>query len=59
MSRPIAAAQYVLASSIESKRSHLALPLLTYVVSFHDEFKHYSLAMTNAKHPTPEDAADL
>jgi hypothetical protein len=35
------------------------IPPRTYVASFHDEFEHHVLAMTNAKHPAPEDAADL
>jgi hypothetical protein len=44
----------VLACSIESKRSHLALPLLTYVASFQDALKQHSRATSNAKHPAPE-----
>jgi len=46
----------VLVSNIQPNNSptqHLN-PLLTYVVSLQDEFKHHSRATSNAKHPTPE-----
>jgi hypothetical protein len=50
------------ASCIDRRRSaypFAPIPPRTYVASFQDAFKHHAKAMTNAKHPAPEDAADL